>query len=99
MATCDHRQPLLDSFSCMLSRPSLNFLTHFRTIPTLMAFSPCTSELTMNISWFHISCIQKKDNRPYFTVSVTLDHLGYFKNTIHQHYLLFLYWHLWLANE
>jgi hypothetical protein len=35
----------------------------------------------MNISRFHISCIQKTDNRPYFTVGGALDHLEHFKHT------------------
>jgi hypothetical protein len=37
--------------------------------------------LTMNISRFHISCIQKTDNRAYFTVGGTLDHHEHFKLT------------------
>jgi hypothetical protein len=37
--------------------------------------------LTMNISRFHISCIQKTDNRPYFTVGGALDNLERFKRT------------------
>jgi hypothetical protein len=35
----------------------------------------------MNISRFHISCIQKTDNRPYFTAAGALDHLEHFKHT------------------
>jgi hypothetical protein len=35
----------------------------------------------MNINWFHISSIQKTDNRPYFTVGGVLDHLEHFKRT------------------
>ena len=35
----------------------------------------------MNISWFHISCIPKTDNRPNFTVGGALDHLEHFKHT------------------
>jgi hypothetical protein len=35
----------------------------------------------MNISWFHISCIPKTDNRRYFTVGGALDHLEQFKHT------------------
>jgi hypothetical protein len=38
------------------------------------------------------------DNRTYFTVSRVLDHLEHFKCT-KQHYLLFSYWRLWLANK
>ena len=71
----------LRGWSCTLSRPSLKFLTHYLTIPSLMAL-------------FHISCIHKTDNKPYFTVGGALDHLEHFK-----HYLLFSYWRLWLANE
>jgi hypothetical protein len=37
--------------------------------------------LTMNISRFHIYCIQKADNTPYFTVGGALDHLKQFKRT------------------
>ena len=37
--------------------------------------------LAMNISRFHISCIQKTDNRPYCTVGGALDHLEHFKRT------------------
>ena len=37
--------------------------------------------LTMNISQFHISCIQKTYNRPHFTVGRVLDHLEHFKCT------------------
>jgi hypothetical protein len=74
-------RPLRGS-SCPLLRPSLNFVTHFLTIPSLMAFSPYTSRiLTMNICQFHISCIQKTDNRPYFTVGRPLDHLEHFQCT------------------
>jgi hypothetical protein len=36
--------------------------------------------LMMNISWFHVSCIQKTDNRPYFTITGALDHLEHFKH-------------------
>jgi hypothetical protein len=35
----------------------------------------------MNVSRFHISCIQKTDYRPYFTVGGTLDRLKHFKRT------------------
>ena len=35
----------------------------------------------MNISQFHISCIQKTDNRLYFTVGKVLNHLEHFKHT------------------
>jgi hypothetical protein len=35
----------------------------------------------MNISWFHISCIQKTENRLCFTVGEALDHLEHFKRT------------------
>jgi hypothetical protein len=35
----------------------------------------------MNISRFHISCIQKTDNRPYLTVGGALDHIEHFKRT------------------
>jgi hypothetical protein len=37
--------------------------------------------LTMNISWFHISCIQKTDNRPYFMVGIALNYPEHFKCT------------------
>jgi hypothetical protein len=33
----------------------------------------------MNISWFHISCTQKTDKRPYSTVGGVLDHLEHYK--------------------
>ena len=46
--TTDGR-PLRGS-SCTLSRPLLNFLTHFLTIPSLMAFSPYTSHIWQWIS-------------------------------------------------
>jgi hypothetical protein len=35
----------------------------------------------MNISRFHTSCIQKKDNRSYFTVGGAIDHFEHFKRT------------------
>jgi hypothetical protein len=62
-------------------QPSLNFLTHFLTILSRMAFSPYMSHVTMNISRFHISCIQKTDNISYLTVDGALDHLEHFKCT------------------
>jgi hypothetical protein len=37
--------------------------------------------LMIIISWFHISCIQKMDKRPYFTVGRVLNHLEHFKCT------------------
>jgi hypothetical protein len=37
--------------------------------------------LMMDISQFHISFIQKMDNRPYFTVGGALNHLEHFKHT------------------
>ena len=37
--------------------------------------------LSLYTSQFHISCIQKKDNRPYFTVGRALDHLEHLKRT------------------
>jgi hypothetical protein len=37
--------------------------------------------LAMNVSQFHISCIQKTDYRPYFTVGEPLDRLKHFKRT------------------
>jgi hypothetical protein len=37
--------------------------------------------MTMNISRFHISCIQKTDNTPYFTVGGALDRLEHFERT------------------
>jgi hypothetical protein len=48
----------------------------------------------MNIDRFHISCIQKPNNRLYFTVGGALDHLEHFKR-----YPLFSCSRLWLANE
>ena len=57
--------------------------------------------LTMNISRFHISCIQQTNNRPYFTVGGALDHLQHFKRT--EQYVnticFSLYWRLWLLDE
>jgi hypothetical protein len=35
----------------------------------------------MNVSRFHISCIQKTNYRPYFTVGGPLDRLKHFKRT------------------
>jgi hypothetical protein len=55
----------------------------------------------MNISRFHISCIQKADSRPYFTNGGALDQLEHverteqYVNTI----MLVSHWYLWLANE
>jgi hypothetical protein len=60
-------------------------------------FTAYFTYLTTNISRFHISCIQKTDTRPYFTVGGALDHLEHFKLT--EKYLLFSYWRLWLASE
>jgi hypothetical protein len=37
--------------------------------------------LTMNISRFHVSCIQTTDIIPHFTVGGALDHLEHFKRT------------------
>jgi hypothetical protein len=37
--------------------------------------------LTMNSSQFQISCIQKMDNKPHFTVSRAFRHLEHFKPT------------------
>ena len=44
-------------------------------------FTAYFTYLTMNISRFHISCIQTTDNRPYFTVGGALYHLEHFKRT------------------
>ena len=83
----NHRgRPLLAS-SCTFSVSSLNCLTHFLIIPSLIAFLPYIShfvlftKLTMNVSLFHISCIGKTDNRPYFTVGGQLDCLKHVKCT------------------
>ena len=44
-------------------------------------FTVCFTYLTMNISRFYISWIQKTDNKPYFTVGGALDRLEHFKCT------------------
>ena len=75
--TTDGR-PLRGS-SCTLSRPSLNFLIHFLTIPSLMAFSPYTSHIWLRISaGFAFLAFRK---RIVFTVGGALDHLEHFKHT------------------
>ena len=70
-------QPLRGS-SCTLSRPSMNFLTNFLTIPSLMAFSLYTSHIWRRISDGFTFLALKK---PYFTVGGALNHLEHFKCT------------------
>jgi hypothetical protein len=38
------------------------------------------TKLMMNVSWFHVSCIQEMDYRPHFTCSGLLDFLGHCKH-------------------
>jgi hypothetical protein len=72
----------LRASSCTFSRPSRNCLTHFLTIPSLMAFSPYTSHIWRWMSaGFTFLAYKKTDYRPYFTVGGPLDHLKHFKRT------------------
>jgi hypothetical protein len=78
----DHRRPA----SPRLVMPVITiFFELFNSFPhhsiTYGIFTVCFTYLTMNISRFHISCIQKTDNKPYFTVSEALDRLEQFKRT------------------
>ena len=79
-ASSDHKQPAAP-------RLVMHIITTFVELSNLFSHHSITHEiftvyftyLTMNISRFHISCIQKTDNRPYFTVGRKLDHLEHFK--------------------
>jgi hypothetical protein len=82
VAATDHRRP-------PAPRLVMHFITNFVELSnpfphhsiTHGIFTVYFIYLTMNISWFHISCIQKMDNRPYFTVGGALDYLEHFKCT------------------
>jgi hypothetical protein len=50
----------LRGLPCTFSRHSLKCLTHLLAIESLIARSPYLTKLTMNISRFHVSCIQEK---------------------------------------
>jgi hypothetical protein len=82
MATCNHRQlAALQLFVHVIT----TFIELSNPFPhhsiTHGIFIIYFTYLTMNISQFHISYIQKTDNRPYFTVGGMLDHLEHFKHT------------------
>jgi hypothetical protein len=57
--------------------PSLKCLTHLHT-----TFSIHLTKLTMNVSRFHVSCIQETDYRPHFTCGGLLDFLEHCKHTV-----------------
>jgi hypothetical protein len=69
-------RPLRGLSSCTFSRPSLKCLTPspYQWI-THDKFSILLTKLTMNVSRFHVRCIQEADYRPHFTCSGLLDFL------------------------
>ena len=96
-ASTDHRRravPLLVIYIITTFVELSNPFPHHSTTPGIL--TTYFTYLAMNNSRFHVSCIRKMNNRPYFTVGGALDHLEHFKRT--EQYVNTIYFSLWLAN-
>ena len=82
MAACEDSRPAAPR---LLMHVITTFVEHSDEFPhhsiTHDIFTVCFTYMTTNISRFYISCIQKTDNKPYFTVGGALIGLEHFKRT------------------